>query len=213
MQNSQQLLQTLEDSHYPESRLKNQLWSLRLSVKDSTKYRALQPIQKDTLTELKSVFKRDLKINLQFQISDIQDNRRFSLLYFQQLWIRISQEISQEKYPIDYDENMFVTMMFTGPADDEDAQIRQENESPVVQPFIEPEKEVVDVSSDEEEERAVGVIRNSFTVSQRQEVIKYYKDLLSTSRCQAVKLTREYFATCSTTLRPQESVYCHGCYQ
>ncbi|CAL6016267.1 Hypothetical_protein [Hexamita inflata] len=104
-------------------------------------------------------------------------------------------EISQEKYPIDYDENMFVTMMYTGPANDEDVQIRQENESPVVQPFIEPEQEVVDVSSDEEEERAVGVIRNSFTVSQRQEVIKYYKDLLSTSRCQAVKLTREYFAT------------------
>ncbi|CAL6111651.1 Hypothetical_protein [Hexamita inflata] len=82
--------------------------------------------------------------------------------------------------------------MYTGPANDEDVQIRQENESPVVQPFIEPEQEVVDVSSDEEE-RAVGVIRNSFTASQ--EVIKYYKDLLSTSRCQAVKLTREYFAT------------------
>ncbi|CAL6092759.1 Hypothetical_protein [Hexamita inflata] len=53
----QQVLQTLEDSHYPESRLKNQLWSHRLSVKDSTKYRALQPNQKDTLTERKGVFK------------------------------------------------------------------------------------------------------------------------------------------------------------
>ncbi|CAL6030881.1 Hypothetical_protein [Hexamita inflata] len=139
---------------------------------DSTKYRALQPIPKDTLTELKSVFKRDLKINLQFQISDIQDNRRFSLLYFQQL--------CQEKYPIDYDENMFVTMMYTGPADDEDAQIRQENESPVVQPFIEPEQEVIDVSSDEEEERAVGVIRNSFLLFHKDR-----KQLNITRICQA----------------------------
>ncbi|CAL6019861.1 Hypothetical_protein [Hexamita inflata] len=56
-QKSLQILQTLENSHYPKSRLKNQLWSLRLSVKDSTKYRALQPIQKDTLTERKGVFK------------------------------------------------------------------------------------------------------------------------------------------------------------
>ncbi|CAL5993201.1 Hypothetical_protein [Hexamita inflata] len=120
--------------------------------------------------------------------------------------LEISQEISQEKYPIDYDENMFVTMMYTGPANDEDVQIRQENESPVVQPFIEPEQEVVDVSSDEEEERAVGVIRNSFTVSQRQEVIKYYKDLLSTSRCQAVKLTREYFATLQSYGRIQKGL-------